>query len=97
MEVEAIEIIGSLSEKMQVTSSQVPESSFVDLIGEGVNKVSKDLNLASELVEKYARGEQVEVDEIMIAMEQAQLSLKLAVEVKNKLTAAYQELFRMQV
>ncbi|WP_394391451.1 flagellar hook-basal body complex protein FliE [Shewanella woodyi] len=97
MEVEAVEIIGELSNKMEIKPSYLPESSFVDLIGEGVHNVSNDINLANELVEKYARGEKIEVDEVMLAMEQAQLSLKLAVEVKNKLTAAYQELFRMQV
>jgi flagellar hook-basal body complex protein FliE len=96
MEIEAIRAL-EVTSNIPLAPSQLPEVSFVEMLGDGVHKVSNDMNVANELVEKFARGEPIAVDEVMVAMEQAQLSLKLAVEVKNKLTAAYQELFRMQV
>jgi flagellar hook-basal body complex protein FliE len=70
---------------------------FKDIIISGLTKVNDDIQAAKTLSEKYALGEPVPVDQLMISLGQAQLSLKLTVEVKNKLTAAYQELFRMQI
>ena len=44
-----------------------------------------------------AAGENVAPHTLMIAMEEAQMSLMLTVEVRNKVVEAYQELMRMQL
>jgi flagellar hook-basal body complex protein FliE len=46
---------------------------------------------------KLVLGEVEELHEVTVAMEQAKLSLQLAVQVRNKLVEAYQEIARMQV
>ena len=46
---------------------------------------------------QLAAGEPVELHDVMIAMEEADLSLRLALQVRNKLVEAYQEIQRMQV
>ncbi|MCV2885316.1 flagellar hook-basal body complex protein FliE [Aestuariibacter sp. AA17] len=96
MEIQPINLIEqkAISALEQTTA---PQPTFLSHIENGLQSVNQDLVTASDLVERYAQGEAIQTDELMIALEQAQLSLKLAVEVKNKLTAAYQELFRMQV
>lgn len=97
MEIEAIKS-SLIAADTQFIGAQAPNQvSFIDFVEAGVKSVNDDIVSATDLVDKFARGEGVQTDELMIALEQAQLSLKLAVEVKNKLTAAYQELFRMQV
>lgn len=77
--------------------SQTIDVNFSDVMVGGLTKINDDIQAAKTLSEKFALGESVPVDELMMSLGQAQLSLKLAVEVKNKLTSAYQELFRMQI
>ena len=96
MQIEAIKAL-QVPAEIQPSNLHIPSVSFTDVLGDGVQQINTDLRLADDLISRYARGENVDTDELMIALEQAQLSLKLAVEVKNKLTSAYQELFRMQV
>jgi flagellar hook-basal body complex protein FliE len=61
---------------------------------EGLNESQKSVDVASI---KMAAGEGVEVHQVMMAAEQARLQLMLAVEVRNRLLEAYQEISRAQV
>lgn len=68
------------------------------------NELTKALDSLNELQHnaetqsvKLALGEVEELHEVTVAMEQAKLSLQLAVQVRNKLVEAYQEIARMQV
>ena len=97
MEINPIQGIEVTGAEFGITSIQTAPTSFGDYLLQGLEQVNQDINKATELSDRYAIGEAIPTDELMIALEQAQLSLKLAVEVKNKLTSAYQELFRMQV
>jgi flagellar hook-basal body complex protein FliE len=44
-----------------------------------------------------AKGNPVDVHEVMLNMEQASLGFSMALQVRNKLTDAYQEVMRMSV
>ncbi len=46
---------------------------------------------------KMAAGQPVDVHEVMLNMEQASLGFSLALQVRNKLVDAYQEIMRMSV
>jgi flagellar hook-basal body complex protein FliE len=46
---------------------------------------------------QLALGQPAELHEVMLAQEQASLGLDLAVQVRNKLIEAYQEITRMQI
>lgn len=59
-----------------------------------VNELQKDADLMSQ---KLATGETKNIPEVMIAVEKADIALKLAVQVRNKMIEAYQEIMRMQV
>ena len=48
-------------------------------------------------VEAFVAGEQENVHEVMIAMNEARLSFQLMTEVRNRMLETYQELMRMQV
>jgi len=72
-------------------------NSFKDVFDKAINNLNdKQLN-ANENVQKFLTGEIQDIHTVMIAMEEAKLSMQLAVEVRNKLVEAYQELSRMQV
>ena len=44
-----------------------------------------------------ATGEPIELHDVMIAQDEAALGLQLAVQVRNKLVEAYQDIMRMQL
>ena len=60
---------------------------------EQVDNSQKDFDKAIEAVE---RGETDNLHQVMIAQSQAQISLKLAAEVRNKLVEAYKDVMRTQ-
>jgi len=52
---------------------------------------------ANDSVNQLASGESVELHDVLIAVEEAAISLQLAMQVRNKLLDAYQEISRIQV
>jgi flagellar hook-basal body complex protein FliE len=60
---------------------------------DGVEEVS---SRAQEKVSQLLRGDGADVHSAMIAVEQAQLSFELMMQVRNKIVEAYQEIARMQ-
>jgi flagellar hook-basal body complex protein FliE len=47
--------------------------------------------------EAFISGEDLNIHEVMLITEEAKMSLQLAVQVRNKLVEAYQEINRMQL
>ncbi|KOA21017.1 flagellar hook-basal body complex protein FliE [Clostridium homopropionicum DSM 5847] len=57
-----------------------------------------DKQLEAEMsTESFIKGEDIDIHEVMLKTEEAKLSLELAVQVRNKILEAYQEINRMQV
>lgn len=48
-------------------------------------------------IDRLIAGEPVDMHRVMLQMEQSALNLSLAIQVRNKLVEAYQEIQRMQV
>lgn len=74
---------------------QNDEPGFADMLGHAFNKVNETQINADTTVQKMAAGEPMEIHQVMLQMEQARLSLMMAVEVRNKSVEAYQEISRM--
>jgi len=71
--------------------------SFSDTIKEFVSDVDHIQKNADLQVERFATGDLKDIHEVMIAAQQANLSLQLLVEIRNKVMESYRELMRMQV
>ena len=76
------------------------ESTFNDF-GQMLNNVINDLSqkesAANESITGLAAGEDIELHQVMLSMQEADISFQLAMQVRNKLVEAYQEVMRMQV
>ena len=72
-------------------------SGFAEIFSQALDKVSGQLAAADAQVAGMVSGEGVEVHDVVIALEEAKLALSFAVEVRNRLLEAYQELSKMQV
>ncbi|MFQ5719035.1 MAG: flagellar hook-basal body complex protein FliE [Acidobacteriota bacterium] len=70
---------------------------FADLLSSAVADVSDGQKQAAGLVQKFASGEEVELHEVMIAVERADLSFRTMMQVRNRLLDAYREIMRMSV
>ena len=73
------------------------EGSFADTLRNAVGRVDGAQKEADLQVEAFVAGEQEDLHEVMIAMNEARLYFQLMTEVRNKSLETYQELMRMQV
>lgn len=74
------------------------KSTFGQTLKDELNKVNEKQIDADVLTEKMVRGDKdVSIHEVMLAGEEAAMSLQLAVQVRNKLVEAYQEISRTQI
>ena len=64
---------------------------------DALNKVNEQQVQTDQLTEKLVKGENVDLHQVMIAAQKASISLQLALEVRNKVIEAYQEMMRMQI
>lgn len=81
----------------QVNKAQEAEGSFTELLEQFIADVNGDLQAASEAKEKLMQGDVQNMIELMSTIEKADISLRLATEIRNKALEAYQEIMRMQV
>ncbi len=72
-------------------------SQFLQMIGSQVHAINDSLNGADAAARALAAGENVPVHDVMIAIENAHLKLQFAVEVRNRIVDAYQNLTNMQL
>lgn len=68
---------------------------FGQVLKQAVERVEQDQKGAAEATTRLVTGQAVDLSEVMIASERANLSLGLALQVRNKLLEAYQEIMRM--
>ena len=71
--------------------------SFGRWLGQGLADLGASLERADAGARAVAAGEDLPVHEVMLAMEQARLKLQLAVEVRNRVVEANQNLTNMQL
>jgi flagellar hook-basal body complex protein FliE len=71
-------------------------ASFGDTLTRVLNEVSATQDKASDAIERFVRGEPVELHQVMAATEEAGIALEMLVELRNKLTDAYRTLINMQ-
>lgn len=72
-------------------------NSFQDILKESLDKLNEKQVVADNITNDFIAGEDVEVHEMMLSMEEAKMSLQLAIQVRNKVVEAVQELTRMQL
>ncbi len=76
---------------------QKSESGFLDLVEKFIADVNTDLQAASIAKDKLIEGRVDNMVALMATVEKADISLRLATELRNKALEAYQEIMRMQV
>ncbi len=70
--------------------------SFADTLTRAIGSVSAQQDSASTTLQAFLRGDDVELHQVMAATEEAQISLEMLIEVRNKFAEAYRTLTSMQ-
>lgn len=70
---------------------------FGETLKNQLDEINQKQIVSDETTDKFIKGEDTDIHDVMIKTEEAKMSLQLAVQVRNKLLEAYQEINRMQV
>jgi flagellar hook-basal body complex protein FliE len=92
-----IQVPADLASPGSLTATQPAGDSFSSMLGKMVAEVDAQQNTASQSVAALQGGQNVPLHQAVVAMEEANVSFQLMVEVRNRMMDAYQEIMRMQV
>lgn len=85
-----------LLKKNKVTSAEA-QNNFKSLLSDALHRANDAQHASTKATEKLARGENIDLHDVMITAQKASITLQTTVEVRNKVVEAYQEVMRMQV
>ena len=71
--------------------------SFGQCLQDAVSDVNDAQLKAADVTARYAAGEPMDVHQVMLASQEASVSLQMAMQVRNKIVDAYQELQRISL
>lgn len=86
-----------ISSAPSLSTSAVPGASFADTLGQAVQQVNQLQKDADKAITNLATGKTDNIADVMVQTEQADIALKLMMQVRNKIIDAYQEVMKMQV
>ena len=98
----AIQSIGTNSILNNLNISNTTEektngTSFSNVLSDAISKVNDSEVNANNKIESLIKGEDVEMHEVMLAMQESVLSLQALIEVRNITVEAYQEISKLQL
>lgn len=74
------------------------ESDFSQILKQSVDKVSETQKSARSLADAFQAGDpNVQVAEVMVALQKSSVSFQAMLQVRNKLVNAYQDIMNMQI
>ncbi|WP_054520560.1 flagellar hook-basal body complex protein FliE [Thermanaerothrix daxensis] len=64
---------------------------------EVLNALSRSENQSNALIQQLAAGEDVEIHQVMMAVEETDINFRIAMAIRDRLVDAYREVMRMSV
>jgi flagellar hook-basal body complex protein FliE len=77
-------------------TKQQPLEDFRKILGDSIREVNGLLQQADEDTRDVILGKK-DIHQAMISIERAHISLRLMIQVRNKIISAYEEIMRMQI
>lgn len=98
-------LIGQINSNLQLPEITRPRSasttgegtSFGDMLKNAISTVNEVQKQSDTEIQKLMTGEAQDLHTTMIAVEKADLSFQLMMQVRNKIVQAYEEIMRMQI
>ena len=92
-----IQQLKEFESKVKTNPKESSSENFSSLLNEAMNEVDQAQKASDEQISKVLSGDVQDVHTAMIAMQKADLSFQMMMQVRNKLVDAYHEVIRMQV
>ena len=89
--------IGSLSLGANKLQNNAIDKSFQSMLNDAITEVNDEQVKGYDAMQGIATGKVTNLQEAVQRIEEAELSMKLALEVKNKAISAYKEIIKMQI
>lgn len=87
----------SLSPEKPSGDEQIEKKNFSTVLRDAIEDINKLQTNADEAIAKVQLDNTASIHEAMVALEQADISFRAMMQVRNKILDAYQEVMRMQV
>jgi len=82
---------------VQKATNEKAKTSFGDVLKESIQKAAELEKEAGREVEKLVKMENADIQTAMIAIEKADITFQMMMQIRNKIINAYEEIMRMQV
>ncbi len=95
-----MQALESMAQGQPLETGQVAEKghSFAEMMQQAINQVNESQMQAGQLSKAFELGDsQVDLSEVMIAVQKSRVSFQALTEVRNKLLTAYQDVMNMPV
>ena len=89
--------ISSVSLNNNKIGSNTSDKSFQSMLNDAITEVNDEQVKGYDAMQGIATGKVTNLQEAVQRIEEAELSMKLALEVKNKAISAYKEIIKMQI
>lgn len=83
--------------KSNSTTSQTGGSGFADALKKSLNEVNEMQEAGEKAMSDLATGQVKDLHQAALAIDKAEISMKLMLEVRNKALSAYKEISRTQM
>lgn len=70
---------------------------FAKILEDSIMKLDNYQKASENSMVSFIKGDENEIHNVMIAMQEAKLSMQTAIEIRDKLIDAYQEISRIQI
>ncbi|NLL29447.1 MAG: flagellar hook-basal body complex protein FliE [Clostridiales bacterium] len=91
------EIFNNGIEGLEKKVNKGNDKSFESVLKNSLDKLNEKQIEVDNITNEFIVGGDVEVHEMMLSMEEAKMSLQLAIQVRNKIVDAVKELTNMQL
>ncbi|MFT8871370.1 MAG: flagellar hook-basal body complex protein FliE [Sporolactobacillus sp.] len=96
--VSALQLGQIFKDQQQTGSAASASQSFSNVLNQAIGAVNDSQNNANVLVSELASGNSdVDLHNVMMAMQKADILLKTTVQVRDRVVSAYQQVMNMQV
>ena len=95
IKIDGIKMAPELALPSRVAQGDAAGANFGTALKEAIGSVDRLQKQSEAAQTAYARGEPVDLHDVLIKIEEAELAFKTMVEVRNKLVDAYREIMRM--
>ncbi|WP_102692668.1 flagellar hook-basal body complex protein FliE [Rummeliibacillus pycnus] len=87
----------TLTQTVAQTIPSQNKESFGTVLKNAISAVNDSQVASDNMTNKLVNGDNVELHDVMIAAQKANITLNTALQVRNKVVEAYQEIMRMTV